>query len=373
MMPWLADHVGNASSVQHPFGRRAATAIEAARTQVADLLSAQPREIVFTSGATEANNLAIKGVAEAAGRIGHIVTCVTEHPAVLEPIRHLEAGGWSVTYLAVNSAGELDLAELARSVTSDTVLVSIMAANNEIGTLHPLGEISQIAHAHGALVHSDAAQAVGKIDLDVEGLDVDLVSLSGHKLYGPPGIGALYVRRDVGGRLAAQLHGGRQEGGRRSGSSNTPGCVGLGEACHLASEELADDQKRVGELRDAFLSLLSAGAPDVDLNGPPLERRLPGTVHVTFSGAEADAVMANCPEVAMAAGSACSSAAPAPSHVLSAIGLSPELAECSLRISFGRFTTRQEVDQASALILAAVARVRNLVGSAARADRLATV
>jgi cysteine desulfurase len=372
VLPFLTDHVGNASSVQHDYGRQAAAAVETAREQVANLVGAQPRELVFTSGATESNNLALKGIAAAApGSRGHIVSCVTEHPAVLEPLRALELDGWSVTYLGADAGGEIDLEELDGSITRDTVLVSLMAANNELGTIHPLQEIGRIAHAHGALFHTDAAQAVGKVPLDVELLGVDLLSISGHKLYGPQGIGALYVRRHLVGRLRAQIHGGGQEGGRRSGTSNTGGCVGLGMACAIAETELVQETTRVTALRERLELLLKSGVSDVQVNGPPRARCLAGTLHVTFPGADADAVMANCPDVAIAAGSACSSAAPAPSHVLRAIGMSEEHAESSLRLSLGRFTTLDEVERAGSLIVKAVTRVRSLSGVPSHENRLA--
>lgn len=373
VLPLLTGHVGNASSVQHAYGRQAASAVETARKQVASLLGTQPREIVFTSGATESNNLAIKGVAAAAALArGHIVSCVTEHPAVLEPLRVLERVGWSVSYLGVDAGGEIDLEELDRSITRETVLVSLMAANNELGTIHPLEEIAQIAHLHGALFHTDAAQAVGKVPLDVELLGVDLLSISGHKLYGPQGIGALYVCRDVGGRLRTQIHGGGQEGGRRSGTLNTAGCVGLGQACAIAEVERAQETARVSVLRERLEFLLKSGVSDIQINGPSRARCLAGTLHVTFPGAEADAVMANCPDVAIAAGGACSSAAPAPSHVLRATGMSAELATSSLRISLGRFTTLADIERAASLIVKAVLRVRGLSDFVSDDNELAT-
>lgn len=373
VLPLLTNHVGNASSVQHAYGRQAALAVETARKQVASLLRAQPREIVFTSGATESNNLALKGAAAAAPiPRGHIISCVTEHLAVLEPLRALERDGWSVTYLGVDAGGEIDLEELEGSITQKTVLVSLMAANNELGTIHPLEEIGRIAHSHGALFHTDAAQAVGKIPLDVELLGADLLSISGHKLYGPQGIGALYVRRDVAGRVRAQIHGGGQEGGRRSGTVNTAGCAGLGEACAIAEVELAQETARVNALRERLEFLLKSGVSDIQVNGPSRARCLAGTLHVTFPETEADAVMANCPDVAIAAGSACSSAAPAPSHVLRATGMSAEAATSSLRISLGRFTTSEDVECAASLIVEAVSRVRALSGLVSDENKLAT-
>lgn len=373
VLPWLAEEFGNPSSVQHERGRRAADAIERARVQVADLLGAQAREIVFTGGATEANNLAIKGVASAhEGRAGHLLSCRTEHPAVLEPIRVLVQRGWDATYLSVDTNGDVDLSELDASLRDDTALVSVMFANNEIGGFHPLDAISDLAHSCGALVHTDAAQAIGKLPLNVETLGVDLLSVSGHKVYAPQGIGALYVRNEVRARVAPQIHGGGHESGRRSGTLNTAGCVGLGEACAIAQRELDRERVRVAKLRDRLEHRLRAGDTSVLVNGPPSERRLAGTLHVTFPGADADAVMTNCPEVAMAAGSACASSAPAPSHVLTALGMPAELAECSLRISLGRFTTADEVERAASSILAAVSRVRVLTGYSSHAQPMAT-
>lgn len=372
MLPHLRSAYGNPSSGQHDAGRRAAGAVDQARTRVAALLGARPQEVVFTSGATEANNLALRGLAAASAPPAHIITCATEHPAVLEPLRALEREGWSVTYLAVDAAGRLDLEELRRSFRPDTALVSLMAANNEIGALHPIRAISAIAHENGVLVHSDAAQAVGKIALDVERLGVDLLSISGHKLYGPQGVGALYVRRGIRSRLRPLLYGGGQEGGLRSGTLNTPGIVGLGVASDLAAAELQVESERVAVQRDRLRDLLDAGSPDMRENGPPASDRLPGCLHVSFPGAEADAVMANCPDVAMASGSACSSAAPGPSHVLSATGMSADLADASLRLSIGRFTTDQELEAAAEFILRAVARVRELTAPSTSAIGMAT-
>lgn len=371
MLPYLRGSYGNASSTQHQAGRQAADAVERARGQVAALLGAHPQEIIFTSGATEANNLALRGLADAADRPGHVISCVTEHPAVLQPLDSLERAGWRVTRLRVDACGEVDLDELRRSIRPDTVLVSLMAANNEVGTLHPIEAISAIAHQHGSAVHTDAAQAIGKVGLNVDRLGVDLLSVSGHKLYGPQGVGALYRRREGGARLQPLLYGGGQESGLRSGTLNTPGIVGLGAASELAAVELDDEIQRVGAQRGRLAELLRDGAADMWVNGPPEPRRLPGCLHVTFPGAAADAVMANCPQVAMASGSACASAAPAPSHVLTAIGMPQEAAEASLRLSLGRFTTDQEVEDAARQILDAVTRVRRLTRPPAAA-RFAT-
>lgn len=363
MLPFLQGAFGNASSVQHEPGRHAAGAIEQAREQVAMLLGARPQEIVFTSGASEANNLALRGFAAARDRPGHIISCVTEHPAVLEPLRTLERIGWTVTYLPVDAVGEVDLEVLERSIRSDTAMVSLMAANNEIGTLHPLEKISAIAREHGVILHSDGAQAAGKVGLDMGRVGIDLLSLSGHKLYGPQGVGALYIRRQEGIRLRPLLYGGGQESGLRSGTPNVPGIVGLGAASELAFAELEAEARRIARQRDRLLDLLRDGSPGTRVNGAAPARRLPGSLHVTFPGADADAVMANCPGVAMASGSACSSAAPGPSHVLRAIGVPAVLAEASLRLSLGRFTSDREVEEAAGLILDAVSRVWRVTGS----------
>lgn len=362
MLPFLRG-AGNASSVQHATGRRASDAVSEARARVAGLVGARAGEIVFTSGATEANNLAILGVAESCSCPGHIITSPTEHPAVLEPLRWLEGRGWEVSYLTPDLDGEVALAELESSIRPNTVLVTLMTANNELGTLHAIPAIGEIARSHGILFHTDAAQACGKIGIDVSRDGIDLLSLSAHKIYGPQGVGVLFIGSRAKGRLAPRVHGGGQEGGLRSGTLNAPGCVGLGAACQIAIAEMDNEQLRIARLRDRLERELRKGAPDLVVNGPPPERRLAGTLHVTFPGVDAEAVMANCPGVAMASGSACSSAAPGPSPVLRAVGMPHELAEASLRLSLGRFTTEAEVDEAAAQILAAIDRVRELTGS----------
>lgn len=362
MLPFLREGYGNASSAQHEPGRQAAAAVEQARSSVAALLGSRPQEIVFTSGATEANNLALRGLADGCDHPGHIISCTTEHPAVLAPLRALERVGWSVTYLQVDRGGEIDLKDIDRNLREETALVSLMMANNELGTLHPLEAVSALAHRHGVPVHTDAAQAVGKVMVGVDELGIDLLSLSGHKLYAPQGVGALYVRRQGAPSLNPLLRGGGQERGLRGGTPNVPGIVGLGAAAELAARAIGPEAERLTRQRDRLEELLRDGDPDMLVNGAPPPRRLPACLHLTFPGADADAVMANCPEVAMASGSACSSAAPGPSHVLSATGMSPDLAEASLRLSLGRFTTDREVEEAARRIVAAVTRVRRVAG-----------
>ena len=362
MLPFLSGRYGNPASVQHAAGRQAAAAVDNARRQVASLVRAGPEELIFTSGATEANNLVLQGVAAAVEPPGHMVSCLTEHPSVLEPLKTLGRRGWGVTYLSVDDHGDLDLAEAAESIRSDTTLVSIMLANNELGNINPLRDISAIARERGALVHADAVQAAAVVELDVAALGVDFLSISAHKLYGPQGVGALYVRRGARQRVRPLVLGGGQEDGLRSGTLNTPAIVGFGAAAKLASTEARRDASRIRRLRDRLDHLLRSSCGAVTINGPPSERCLPGSLHVTFHGADAQAVMANCPGIAMATGSACSSAAPSPSHVLSAIGMSPDSAEESLRLSVGRPTTETEIEEAAETIGRAVARVRALTG-----------
>jgi cysteine desulfurase len=356
MYPYFTECFGNAASA-HSLGLSASEAVERARRQVAGAIGAQHREIVFLSGATEANNLALKGIARARGERREIISLATEHPAVLDPLRVLVGEGFDVTLLDVDSDGEPDLGELEGRVGERTLMVSIAAANNEVGTLPRLGSIAEIAHAHGALLHTDAAQAVGKIDIDVVRDGIDLLSFSGHKLYAPKGVGALYVRSEHRGRLRPLLDGGGQERGLRSGTLNVPGIVGLGEACALAQSELATEGPRLAGLRQRFLEQLSDSIGDVELNGPG-NRRLPGNLNIRIPGVDGEALMANCPELAFSTGSACSAATPGPSSVLLALGLGAEEAEESARFGFGRPTTTAEVDRAVEAIAGAVGRLR---------------
>lgn len=358
MLPYFSERFGNPASVQHQAGQQAAEAVEQARRQVADLLGADRREIFFCSGATEANNLALKGLAHPADR-RRLVTLATEHPAVLDPLRALARSGSELCVLGVDRDGQPDLDQLAATVDERTLLVSVAAANNEIGTLPPLRTISDIAHRRGALVHSDAAQAVGKINLDVERDGIDLLSLSAHKLYGPKGIGALYVRREHQHRLTPLIDGGGHERGLRSGTLNTPGIVGLGAAAELAGAEGAEGSKRLRQLTDRLETRLRERIGDVELNGSR-ERRLPGNLNLRIAGVDAEALIANCPELCFSAGSACSAATPTPSHVLIAIGLGDDEAEQSARFGVGRGTTAAEIDQAVELLASAIARIRDL-------------
>lgn len=359
MLPYFSERFANPASVQHRAGQQAADAVALAREQVAGLLGADRREIVFCSGATEANNLALKGLAADAGDRRRLITVATEHPAVLEPLRSLAADGFELCVLGVDHDGQPDLDELAAAVDEHTLLVTVAAANNEIGTLAPVRETADIAHASGALLHTDSAQAVGRIDLDVQRDGIDLLSISAHKLYGPKGIGALYVRREHQRHVAPLVDGGGHERGLRSGTPNTPGIVGLGAAAALAAAQRAEDAERLAELADRFRRDLTERVGDVDLNGPPASERLPGNLNLRITGVDAEALIANCPELCFSAGSACSASAPTPSHVLLAIGLTHEQAEQSARFGFGRPTTMADVDDAVDILVEAIVRIRS--------------
>jgi cysteine desulfurase len=346
MLPYFTLHFGNASSRTHAFGWKAAEALEEGRGRVAELIGARaPQEIVLLSGATEANNLAIKGIAEFyRDRGNHIVTCVTEHKAVLDCCRSLERRGFQVTYLPVDGNGQLDVEQLRESLTARTVLISIMAANNEIGTIQPLAEIGALARERGILWHCDGAQAVGKIPLDVEQLGIDVLSISGHKLYAPKGVGALYVRsRNPRVRLQLQIEGGGQERGLRSGTHNIPGIVGLGMACLLCQQEMGEEESRLRKLRERLQQKLADRLRGLRFNGHSQDR-LPGCLHVSFEGIDGSRLANAFRDLALSAGSACTSGSGALSHVLEAIGLSAELAQASLRFGIGRFNTAAEID-----------------------------
>ncbi len=361
MLPWLTRDFGNAASRAHTFGWSADAAVERARRQVAALIGASPKEIVFTSGATEANNLALKGVAETyAARGRHLVTCTTEHKAVLDPCDWLVTRGFEVTRLGVGADGLLDLADLEAALRPDTLLVSVMAANNEIGTLAPLERIGALCRARGVFFHTDAAQAAGKVPLDVHAQRLDLVSFTAHKLYGPKGIGALYVRRrDPQVRLAAQMHGGGHERGLRSGTLPVHQIVGFGEACALAATHLEADATRLSTLRDRLWAQLRE-VPGARLNGAAAPR-LPGNLNVSFDGVEAEALLiALRPVVALSSGAACASATLEPSHVLRALGLDEERAHGSLRFGLGRGTTDDDVERVATAVVRAVEAVRRL-------------
>ena len=367
MWPWFSETFGNAHSEQHVWGRQAAEAVEVARAKVASLIGAEAREIVFTSGATESNNLAIKGAVRFAlrhGRGKHVITVATEHKCVLESCEALVEDGAEVTCLPVDVDGFMNPAALAESIRDDTVLVSVMAVNNEIGVIQPLAEIGAICHARGVLLHTDAAQAAGKIDLDVNAMDIDLLSISGHKMYAPKGIGALFVRRRPRTRLLAEISGGGQERGFRSGTLPVPLTVALGEAAEIAQNELAREGERLETLRGQMLARLLAALGDVAVNGS-LVHRVPGNLNIGFAGIDAEALMGEVPELAISTGSACTSASVEPSYVLKALGLSDADAGASVRIGFGRFTTQAEIEAAADLLSAAV--INQQSGNSARA------
>lgn len=361
MLPYFTEKFGNPHSRSHAYGWEAEEGVAQARQQIAAVIGADPREIIFTSGATESNNLALKGVAHFfAKQKRHIVTCVTEHKCVLDSCRHLEQEGFEITYLPVHPNGLVDLEQLEKALTDQTLLVSIMAVHNEIGVIQPLKEIGAICHARGVYFHTDAAQALGRIPLDVQAMYIDLMSLSSHKIYGPKGVGALYVRRSKPRiRLNALLNGGGQERGMRSGTLPTPLCVGFGEACRLAEAERETEWTRLTALRDRFYQAIQQALPDVFLNGDE-KQRIPGNLNLSFAYVEGEGLMMGIKELAVSSGSACTSASLEPSYVLRALGVQEDLAHTSLRISLGRFTTTEEVDYAAAQIIQAVQRLRHM-------------
>ena len=347
MLPYLRDQFGNPSS-SHVYGQRTHSAVDTARGQVAELLGAHPDEVVFTGGGSEADNLAITGIAEANQERGdHIITSQVEHPAVLASCRYLERRGCRVTYLPVDRYGMVSPQDVEQAITPRTILISIMHANNETGTIQPIAEIGQIARGYGVTMHSDAAQAVGKIPTRVAELNVDLLTVAGHKLYAPKGIGALYVRRGV--RLEPLIHGAGHEGGRRAGTENVASIASLGEACRIAGESLPDVAERLSGLRDHFHEALLEKAGAVRLNGHPTQR-LPNTLNVSFEGLDGDTLLAGLPEIAASTGSACHSGRTDPSAVLLAMGIAPELALGAVRFSLGRWTTVEELNAAAALV-----------------------
>ena len=346
MMPYFTHKFGNPHSRSHSYGWEAEEGVEKARAQVAKLIGADEKEVIFTSGATESNNLAIRGVAEFyKDRRNHIVTTVTEHKCVLDTCRHLEQQGFDVTYLPVQKNGLVDLEALRAAVTDKTVVVSIMAVNNAIGVIQPLAEIGKICREKKAFFHTDAAQAAGKIPLDVEAMNIDLMSISGHKIYGPKGIGALYVRRKPRVRLVPLIVGGGQERGFRSGTLPTPLCVGLGEAAEIAMKEMDAESKRLAKLQTRMLKGLNAKLTDIHVNGD-LEHRIPGNLNIGFAYVEGESLMMGIKGLSVSSGSACTSASLEPSYVLRALGVEEDMAHTSLRIGLGRFTTEQEVDTA---------------------------
>ena len=360
MTPYMTEHFGNPHSRNHAHGWEAEQGVEAARAQLAQLIGADPKEIIFTSGATESNNIAIKGVGGFyKDRKNHIITCVTEHKCVLESCRHISQEGMEVTYLPVQSNGLIDLDQLKDAITDKTCLVSIMAVHNEIGVIQPIKEIGALCREKGVFFHSDCAQAVGKMPLDVQEMNIDLMSISAHKLYGPKGVGALYVRRRPRVRIKPLMSGGGQERGMRSGTLPTHLCVGLGEACRIASEEMAQENERLHHLRTMFLQGLRKSLDDIYVNGD-LEQRIPGNINVSFAYVEGESLMMGINDLSLSSGSACTSASLEPSYVLRALGVEEELAHTSLRVGFGRFTTEDEVTYAVDSIVRNVQRLREM-------------
>ncbi len=362
MLPYFTTMFGNAASRTHVFGWQAEEAVEGARTEIGLLIGADSKEITWTSGATEANNLAIKGAVEFLRESGkkHVITAVTEHKAVLDTCKYLERHGAEVTYLPVGADGLVTPAQVEAAIRPDTAICSIMFVNNETGVIQPITEIGAVCRKHGVLFHTDAVQAFGKIPIDVDAMNIDLLSASAHKIYGPKGVGALYVRRRrprV--RLAPQIHGGGHERGNRSGTLNVPGIVGFGYAARLAREEMATESGKLLALREHLRERLMTEIPHATLNGS-LEHRVPGILNISFAYVEGESLLMGLKEVAISSGSACTSASLEPSYVLKAMGLNDELAHSSLRISIGRFTTLEELDHIAVLIESEVARLREM-------------
>jgi cysteine desulfurase len=360
MIPYFTEHFGNAASRSHPFGWSAEDAVDHAREQVARLINATEKEIIFTSGATEGDNLAMKGVFDMYSRKGnHIITVTTEHKAVLDTGKHIERMGGEVTYLKVDSQGNIDLKELEAAITDKTILVSIMYANNEMGTIHPIREIADIVHKKGALLFTDATQAVGKIPVDVIADGIDLMTFTAHKMYGPKGVGALYVRRkNPRVKVTAQLDGGGHERGMRSGTLNVPGIVGFGKAAELAMHEMHQDAERLSALRDKLENAL-LGLEEAYVNGNP-ESRLPHLTNISFKYVEGEGLMMAFKDIAVSSGSACTSASLEPSYVLKALGLGDDLAHSSIRFSLGRFTTEEQIDYTIDHVKTAVTKLREM-------------
>jgi cysteine desulfurase len=362
MLPYFTEKFGNAASRNHSYGWEAEEAVDIARGQIAVAINADPKEIIFTSGATESNNLALKGVAEMYREKGnHIITVPTEHKCVLDSAKYLEQRGYTVTYLPVQTDGLIDLAALEAAITPQTILISVMFANNEIGVIQPIAQIGEIAHKHGVLLHTDAAQAFGKVPIDVQAQNIDLMSISGHKLYGPKGIGALYVRRkNPRVRLEAQLHGGGHERGMRSGTLYVPLIVGLGAAAERAISEMPEESVRTLKLRERLYKNVTSRLPEVYVNGS-LEHRLPGNLNLSFAFVEGEALLMGLNDtVALSSGSACTSASLEPSYVLKALGVGDELAHSSLRFGIGRFNTEADVDRVTEKIVDVVTRLREM-------------
>jgi cysteine desulfurase len=361
MLPYFTTDFGNAASRTHSFGWRAEEAVTRGRTQVARAIGADPKEIIFTSGATESDNLALFGaVAASRGRRDHVVTGATEHPAVLDAVQALEARGVRVTRLPVDRHGRVDPDDLRRALTERTILVSLMLANNEVGTLHPMASLGAICKERGVLLHTDAAQAVGKVPIDVQAMGIDLLSVSAHKVYGPKGVGALYVRRKNP-RVVLEpiLHGGGHERGLRPGTLNVPGIVGLGAALEIARAEMPEESRRLRALRDRLQEGILRRVEEVQVNGHPSER-LPHNLNVSFAYVEGEALLMALGDVAVSSGSACTSEKKEPSHVLRAMGIGDDLAQTSIRFGLGRFNTEREVDEVIERVVEAVTRLREI-------------
>ncbi len=362
MLPCLREVFGNAASRNHPFGWQAEKLVENARNQIARIIHADPKEIIITSGATESDNIALKGAVEMYREKGnHIITQVTEHKAILDTAKYLEKQGIQVTYLPVDQYGMVSLEKLKAAITDKTILISIMAANNEIGTIQPLEEIGKIAKEKGILFHTDAAQAVGKIPIDVEKMGIDILSFSAHKMYGPKGIGGLYVRKkNPRVRLAPVIHGGGHERGMRSGTLNVPGIVGFGKACEIAEQGMVEETKKILKLRARLYDTVTSELDEVYLNGHP-EKRLPGNLNLSFAFVEGESLLMGInEEIAVSSGSACTSATLEPSYVLKALGVGEDLAHTSIRFGLGRFNTEEEVDYVAKRIIETVKRLREM-------------
>ena len=361
MLPYFGEHFGNSASRNHEFGWVAEQAVEQARERIAKLIGANTKEIIFTSGATESDNLAIKGVAEMYREKGnHIITQATEHKAVLDTCKRLEKYGFRVTYLPVQKDGRIDLEDLKRAMDEQTILVTIMAANNEIGVLQPIREIGALCHERGVIFHTDAVQAIGKVPFSVIQDNVDIASITAHKLYGPKGVGALYVRRkNPRVQLVAQIDGGGHERGMRSGTLNVPGIVGLGKACAIAYEEMAEESKKMAGLRDRLKDKIMGQLDEVYINGS-MEHRLPNNLNISFAYVEGESLLMGINDIAVSSGSACTSATLEPSYVLKALGAGDDLAHSSIRFGIGRFNTEAEIDYVAQRVVDTVSRLREL-------------
>jgi cysteine desulfurase len=361
MLPFFTDKFGNAASRNHSFGWDAETAVETAREQIAKLIGASAKEIIFTSGATESNNLAIKGIAEMYRERGnHIITQVTEHKAVLDTCKRMEKYGYRVTYLPVKADGLIDLEDLKRAIDDKTILVSIMIANNEIGVVQPVAEIGKLCHEKGVIFHTDGVQALGKIPVDVNAMNIDVMSITAHKVYGPKGVGALYVRRrNPRVQISAQIDGGGHERGMRSGTLNVPGIVGFGKACQIASEEMETEAARLARMRDHLRQRMESVLDYVEVNGS-WEHRLPGNLNMSFIYVEGESLLMGINDIAVSSGSACTSATLEPSYVLKALGLGDDVAHSSIRFGLGRFNSMAEVDYVADKVISVVQRLREL-------------